>query len=98
MGYPPLVEQKRIYLGVQLQRTTDNKLVIQEITPKSPAEKAGFMVGDVISSIDGTAVKGVPDLVHYLQTKKFGDTCTVDIQRNGTKISYSVTLFEMEQE
>ena len=95
---PPLVEQKRIYLGVQLQRTTDNKLVIQEITPKSPAEKAGFMVGDVISSIDGTAVKGVPDLVHYLQTKQFGDTCTVDIQRNGTKISYTVTLFEMETE
>ena len=95
---PPLVEQKRIYLGVQLQRATDNKLVIQEITPKSPAEKAGFMVGDVISSIDGTAVKGVPDLVHYLQTKKFGDTCTVDIQRNGTRISYSVTLFEMEEE
>ncbi|MEK7805459.1 MAG: ChaN family lipoprotein [Planctomycetota bacterium] len=95
---PPLVEQKRIYLGVQLQKTTDNKLVIQEITPKSPAEKAGFLVGDVISSIDGTAVNGVPDLVHYLQTKKFGDTCTVDIQRNGTKISYSVTLFEIEEE
>ena len=95
---PPLVEQKRIYLGVQLQRTTDNKLVIQEITPKSPAEKAGFMVGDVISSIDGTAVKGVPDLVHYLQTKKFGDTCIVEIERDGTKISYSVTLFEIEEE
>ena len=44
-------------MGVQLKRTTDNKLVIQEITPKSPAEKAGFMVGDIISSIDGNAVK-----------------------------------------
>ena len=67
-------------MGVQLKRTADNKLVIQEITPKSPAEKTGFMVGDIITSIDGNAVKGVPDLVHYLQTKKFGDTCIVDIQ------------------
>ncbi|HHT9145138.1 MAG TPA: PDZ domain-containing protein, partial [Candidatus Wunengus sp. YC61] len=80
------------------KKTTDNKLVIQEITPKSPAEKVGFMVGDVISSIDGTAVKGVPELVHYLQTKKFGDTCIVEIDRDGTKISYSVTLFEIEEE
>ena len=85
-------------MGVQLKRTNDNKLVIQEITPKSPAEKAGFMVGDIISSIDGNAVKGVPDLVRYLQTKKFGDTCIVEIERDGTKISYSVTLFEMEEE
>lgn len=94
----PLAEQKRIYLGVQLKRTSENKLVIQEITPGSPAEKAGFIVGDVISSIDGNAVKGVPDLVHYLQTKKFGDTSTVELERDGTKISYSVTLFEMEEE
>ncbi len=94
---PPSVLEKRIYLGVQLRKTADNKLVIQEITPESPAEKAGFMAGDLILSIDGKNVNSVPELVHYLQTKQFGDTCTVDVERDGKKISYEVTLFEMKQ-
>lgn len=94
----PYSEQKRIYLGVQLKRTSENKLVILEITRGSPAEKAGFLAGDIILSVDGNEVKGVPGLVHYLQTKKFGDTCFVEIERSGTKISCSVPLFEIESE
>lgn len=90
-------QKKRIYLGVQLQKTSDNRLVIQEISPGSPAEKAGLMTGDVILSIDEKTVKSVMELIHYLQTKQFGDTCYVMVDRNGTQISYTVTLFEMEQ-
>ncbi|TLD43460.1 MAG: Membrane-associated zinc metalloprotease [Candidatus Jettenia ecosi] len=94
---PPVEKEKKmVYLGVQLQKTSDDKLVIQEIGQNSPAEKAGFMVGDSILSIDGRVAKNVMDLVHYLQTKQFGDTCNVEIERGGTKITYSVTLFEIE--
>lgn len=95
---PSVIQEKRVYLGVQIQRTSDNKLVIQEITPGSPAEKAGFLMGDIILSIDGKVVKSVMELVHYLQTKQFGDICAVDIERSGKKISCEVTLFEMEEE
>ena len=94
----PLETQKRIYLGVQLNKSGEDKLVIQEISPKSPAEKGGLNAGDIILSIDGKSVTEVSDIINYLQTKKFGDTCTVEIQRNGTKISYSVALFEFEQD
>ena len=95
---PLTIQSKRIYLGVQIQKRADNKLVIQEVSPESPAANAGFHAGDSILSIDGKAVKSVADMVHYLQTKQFGDTCIVDIERNGTNISYSVTLFEMEKD
>ncbi|MFN3531859.1 MAG: ChaN family lipoprotein [Candidatus Brocadia sp.] len=94
---PSGIQEKRVYLGIQIQRTSDNKLVIQEISPGSPAEKAGFLVGDIILSIDGKIVKSVMELVHYLQTKQFGETCTVDFERDGKRISCEVTLFEMEQ-
>lgn len=93
---PMIQQEKRILLGIQIEKRDDNKLVIQEITPESPAEKAGIMVGDVLLSIDSKAVKNIRELVHYLQTKQFGDTCVVDINRDGTKISHSVTLFETE--
>jgi uncharacterized iron-regulated protein len=95
---PPITEEKRVYLGVQIQKTSDNRLVIQEITPASPAEKSGFMIGDIILSIDGKIVNSVMELVHYLQMKQFGDICTVDIERGGKRISCEVTLFEMKQE
>lgn len=94
---PPVEkERKMVYLGIQLQKTSDDKLVIQEIGQKSPAEKAGLMVGDSILSIDGRVAKNVMDLVRYLQTKQFGDTCNVEIERGGTKITYLVPLFEIE--
>ena len=95
---PPMIEQKRIYLGVQLPKTGDKKLAIQTITPGSPAEKAGILPGDVILSIDGKNLKSVMELVHYLQTKRFGDTCNVAVDRGGMTFSYSVELFEMPQE
>lgn len=96
---PPVeAPKKRIYLGIQLQNVKDNKLIIQEVRPESPAEKSGLMVGDVILFIDGKAMKDFLELVHYLQTKQFGDTCTIEVDRSGTKISYSVTLFEMDRE
>ncbi|MEK6738707.1 MAG: PDZ domain-containing protein, partial [Planctomycetota bacterium] len=94
----PVIEQKRIYLGVQLPKTGDNKLAIQTITPGSPAEKAGILPGDVILSIDGKNLKSVMELVHYLQTKRFGETCNVAVDRGGAPFSYSVELFEMPQE
>lgn len=94
---PSGIQEKRVYLGVQIQRISDNKLVVQEIGTGSPAEKAGFMIGDIIISFDGRIVNSVMELVHDLQTKEFGDTCTVDLERDGKRISCNVTLFEMEQ-
>lgn len=96
--YEPEPEKKRIYLGVQFQKRDDNKLVIEKITPKSPAQKAGFMDGDILLSIDNRALKNIMELIHYLQTKQFGDICIAEIDRDGTKITYPVTLFEFEME
>lgn len=92
---PQATLEKRIYLGVQIKKAGD-KLIIETITPESPAQKAGFQISDAILSVDGKIVKSVMELVHYLQTKQFGETCTVVIERNGNTISCEVTLFEIK--
>jgi len=89
-------QSQKIYLGVHLENREDKKLVIQKLRENSPAEKASLMPGDIILSVDGKAMNSVGELVHYLQTKRFGDTCTVNIDRDGTKITYAVILFEMK--
>ena len=56
------------------------------------------MDGDILLSIDNRALKNIMELIHYLQTKQFGDICIAEIDRDGTKITYPVTLFEFEME
>jgi S1-C subfamily serine protease len=48
--------------------------------------------GDVITSIDGNAVKTIDDLTSYINTKNVGNTVTLSILRGGNTISVQVTL------
>ena len=49
--------------------------------------------GDVITAINGTAIKGMDDLIAYLNDNtKVGDKVTLSILRNGKSISVDVTL------
>jgi S1-C subfamily serine protease len=50
--------------------------------------------GDVITSIDGQAVKSKDDLDHALNNKNLGDQVKVELWRNGRKQQLSVTLSE----
>ena len=57
------------------------------------ANKAGFVAGDVITSIDGQSVATGTDLQTILLTKKPGDTIHVDyLTTNGVAKTLSVVL------
>ncbi len=64
--------QDRPTLGIQVEPTTGGVL-ISEVLPKSPAEKAGLKVEDLITQIDGLAVKDRQVLGKALSNKKAGD-------------------------
>jgi len=57
-----------------------------------PAEKAGLMPGDVVTSFDGAPVRSGEDLVRGIQSRKPGDVVTVRVVRNGEPVAVSVTL------
>jgi S1-C subfamily serine protease len=51
--------------------------------------------GDVILAVDGNAVTDVDQLASYLDSqKRAGDTVTLDVLRNGEKITVDATLAE----
>ena len=82
-------------------------LVLGEVSPGSPAARAGLrggekaqafrggriaLGGDVIVAADGKPVDGLEDLQAVLINKKQGDTVTVDTMRGGQKRQVTVTL------
>lgn len=84
-------QQGEPWLGVMLAQTPDGVAVAQVIAD-SPADSAGLKRGDVIKSIDGTAVERIKDVRDYIDGKSVGDTVVLTISRDGGQQDVSVTL------
>jgi serine protease Do len=75
-----------------LNRVYGNGIVIGEVTPNGPAANAGLQVGDVITAVDGRAVKNGDDLVNDIAGRKPGSKATISYTRNGKENKTSVTI------
>lgn len=58
-----------------------NGAYVTEVSPNSPAEKAGIQRGDIIVEVDGTIIAGSNELVNHLAAYKAGDTVEVIVYR-----------------
>ena len=111
-------EVQYAWLGVGLQTLTSDiagmlnmknqgGALVQQVSPDSPADKAGIqggdqtvtvqgepftIGGDVIVKVDDTEIKTADDLIAYLGTKKPGDTVKVTVDRDGKTQEIPVTL------
>jgi Do/DeqQ family serine protease len=62
--------------------------------PKSPAEKAGLLAGDIIITYDGNPVTGTTQLISLVQRSKIGKTIAVGVWRNGELIELRASIAE----
>jgi serine protease Do len=68
-------------------------VAIRQVTPLSPAAKAGLRELDVIVEMDGKKINDVIDLrKHLYQEKKIGDKMTIKFYRDGTLKDTTLTL------
>jgi len=81
-------------LGVSLEPTTDGQAGAQvsAVSPGSAADKAGVQQGDVITTVDGKAMKSGDDVAGAISAKSAGDTVELTISRNGTTTTVTATL------
>ena len=65
---------------------------IADVTPGSPADKAGIQVGDNLQTIDGKPLAGLGDLLEALRSRKVGDSAVLEIGRQGASRKVQVAL------
>jgi hypothetical protein len=63
-----------------------------DVTPGSPAAKAGFKGGDIMIEFDGEPIQNLYDFTYALREKKPGDEIKVKVLRDGKAIEEIVAL------
>lgn len=82
------------FLGVTGDEATGDisGAVITELTAGGAATGAGLEVGDVVTAVDGLAVRSIGDLAARIRSYLPGDEVTLDIRRDGEPLSIKVVL------
>jgi Do/DeqQ family serine protease len=94
---------KRPWLGARLQTVTPeiaetlglklpNGALVANITPGSPAARAGLKLSDLIVAIDGQGIDDLNAFDYRFATRPLGGTAQLDIQRNGKPVKLTVPL------
>ena len=68
--------------------------IIVNLDPDGPGERAGLLVGDVVTTWNGQPVRGVRDLIGRLDPDSVGQTVDLGLLRAGAPASASVTIGE----
>ncbi|TDH24093.1 PDZ domain-containing protein [Segetibacter sp. 3557_3] len=80
-------------IGLQIQDVEEGKgVTVKDVDEDSPASKAGFKEGDVITSVNGKEVEGVDDLRAQLKDLKEGDNVKMNYKRNGSAQTAEIKL------
>jgi M6 family metalloprotease-like protein len=80
------------YLGVAIAVQCDERIALSDVEPSSPAAKAGLQTGDVVTKIDGQAVRNADAFRSLLQVKSAGDAVQIAVQRKGKPMELTVNL------
>jgi serine protease Do len=97
----------RGWLGIVIQEVTPDMaeavgvkegVIIAQVMPSSPAEKAGLKVGDAVIAIDGEKVSSVRDLQLRVMKTPPGKELTLTVIRNGKEENIKVRVEAMPEE
>jgi serine protease Do len=69
--------------------------LVADVTPESPAARAGLERGDIIINYDGTDIDEAHQLPVLVADTKVGKTVSITVLRNGEKKTLHATVAEM---
>ncbi len=69
-------------------------LIVSDLLPDGPADKAGLRRGDILTAVDGAPVATLPAFETALFRRSHGNPVTVEILRDAQKLSFTVPVVE----
>jgi serine protease Do len=70
----------------------DHGVIVSEVRKDGPADKAGLKSDDIITGINGQAVKDGDDLVARVAEMPVGTPTTLTVDRDGKKMDFKLTI------
>jgi len=100
---------ERGWLGVMIQPVTPDVAeslglkqpkgaLVANVTPDSPAEKAGLRQGDIVLGFGGQDIDKVRDLTRVVADTAIGDKTRVSVWRDDKRVNLNVRVGEMPQQ
>jgi S1-C subfamily serine protease len=79
-------------LKAKLTAPVNSALLVVHIESSGPADKAGILLGDLVTELQGKSIEDTGDIQHLLGASKVGDTVQATVLRGGTPVKMSITL------
>lgn len=95
VGVQPVTLSKDVRGAIDSGQTTG--LLVVELVPGGPADRAGVIVGDVLVRLDGTPLTDPRALVAALLARRAGDRVDVELLRGGRHQRRTVTVATLER-
>ncbi|MGA2570414.1 MAG: trypsin-like peptidase domain-containing protein [Terracidiphilus sp.] len=74
-----------------------NGVIVTEVQPGGPADQAGLKPRDIITTIDGRAIKDGDDLVNEIASRRPGSTIRLGYVRDGKPLDTTVTIGDRDK-
>jgi len=92
VGLSGLTPELRVHFG----SSEEIGVMVASVVEGSPAEAAGLLVGDVITSINGVSATSASAATKAVREMNEGDTALVEVLRNGSPMSFEAVLTTKE--
>jgi serine protease Do len=86
------VEDLSGQLGAYFGAPDGKGILVREVRPGTPAEKAGLKAGDVIVKLDGKPIHNLAELREQLRADSDQKALSVTVLRRGSEMSIPVTI------
>lgn len=74
-----------------------NGVLVQQVQPNGPADKAGLKPGDIITTLDGRQIKDGDDLVNEIASRRPGSSIRLGYLRDGKTADATVTIGDRDK-
>ena len=64
------------------------------MTPESPAEAAGLLVGDLLLDFDGRPIRSAEELLELLTAERIGHPVPIRVRRGAAPLDLTITVTE----